>query len=46
MNKKDFINTITYLGLAYNKTFTEQEIVVWYDMLGEYPEEVLNKSVK
>lgn len=46
MNKKDFINTITYLGLAYNKNFTEQEMVVWYDMLGEYPEEVLNKSVK
>ena len=46
MNKKDFINTITYLGLAYNKNFTDQEMLVWYDMLGEYPEEVLNKSIK
>ena len=46
MNKEEFINTITYLGVAYNKVFNEQEIAVWYDMLKEYPEEVLNKVVK
>ena len=46
MSKEDFINTITFLGVAYNKVFNEQEIAVWYDMLKGYPEEVLNKSIK
>lgn len=46
MNKEDFINTITYLTTAYNKVFNEQEIAIWYDMLKDYPEEVLNKSIK
>lgn len=46
INEKQFLNTISYLGAIYDKEFTEKEIVVWYDMLKEYPEEVLNRSIK
>jgi hypothetical protein len=44
--KREFINTIGYLGTIYNKTFTEKELEVWYDMLKDYPDEVLVKVIK
>lgn len=44
--EQDFLNTMGFLGMAYNKTFTNEEIKVWYEMLKEYPDEVLVKVIK
>lgn len=44
--EKEFVNTISYLGTIYNKSFTEQDLTVWYDILKEYPDEVLVKAIK
>lgn len=46
MTREQFINTITFLGVAYNKSFSKEEMEVWYEMLKGYNEEVLNKVVK
>lgn len=44
--EKEFVTTISYLGTVYNKTFSEEDLTVWYDLLGEYPDEVLVKVIK
>lgn len=44
--EKEFVNTIGYLGQIYNKTFSEKELTVWYDILGSIPDEILVKSIK
>ena len=44
--EKEFVSTMAYLGLAYNRSFNEQELDVWYDILKEYPDEVLVRVVK
>ena len=31
MNKEQFIKGLKYLGIAYNKEFTEEQATVWYD---------------
>lgn len=36
MSKEDFIKGIKILSLAYNKDFTEEQVEVWYQMLGGY----------
>ena len=44
--EQEFLNTLGFLGMAYNKTFTSEETKVWYEMLKEYPDEVLVKVIK
>lgn len=31
MGREEFLKGITYLGIAYNKSFDEQQVSVWYD---------------
>lgn len=46
MERENFTNTMSYLGAIYGKDFKDSEIAVWYDILKEYPEEVLNRAIK
>lgn len=46
MDKEKFLKIITYMGLAYNKEFTKEQIEVWYSFLKNYTVEELNMSVK
>ena len=46
MGKDEFVESMTYLGLAFNKTFTKNELILYYDFLKEYDDEVFTKAVK
>lgn len=46
MKKEEFIKGMTLLGVAYNKGFTEEEISIWYQMLGDNTEEDFSKAVQ
>lgn len=46
MNKEKFLKIMTYMGIAYNKEFTKEQIEVWYSFFKEYKDEELNNAVK
>lgn len=46
MNKQEFLEGMTFLGIAYNKEFTKQEIEVWYQMLGKYTKEEFSNATQ
>ena len=46
MKKEDFIKGMTLLGVAYNKSFTEEEISIWYQMLGNNTEEDFSRAIQ
>ena len=46
MKKEEFIKGMALLGVAYNKEFKEDEISVWYQMLGHYTEEEFSRAVQ
>jgi len=46
MNKENFIKGLKYLGIAYNKEFTEEQAVVWYDFFKDTDYEVFRAAVK
>lgn len=46
MNKEKFLKIMTYMGIAYNKEFTKEQLEVWYSFLKEYNDEELNNAVK
>ena len=45
MNKEQFIKGITYLGMAYKKEFTQQELELYYDFLKDYDYETFRLTV-
>lgn len=46
MNEKEFSVNMTYLGLAYGKEYTPQELSVYYDFLKEFSDDVLTNAIK
>lgn len=46
MTKENFIKGMTLLGVSYNKDFTEDEISVWYQMLGDNTEEEFSRAIQ
>lgn len=46
MNKEKFLKIMTYMGIAYNKEFTKEQLEVWYSFLKEYNDNELNNAVK
>ena len=46
MSKEEFLEGMTFLGIAYNKEFTKEEIEVWYSMLGGYSKKDFSDSIK
>lgn len=46
MTKEDFLKGIKLLTIAYNKEFTEEQIEVWYSILGEYKVDEFSKAIQ
>lgn len=46
MNEQQFVNAMSYLGVAFGKTYTQNEIMLHYDFLKEYNEATLIKAIK
>ena len=46
MTKEDFIKCIKLLTNAYNREFTEEQVEVWYQMLGEYSVEQFSRAIQ
>lgn len=46
MTKEDFIKGIKMLTLAYNRDFTEEQVEVWYQMLGHYTAEQFSLAIQ
>ena len=46
MNKQDFLEGITILGVAYDKEFTEEQVSVWYQMLGNYTKQEFKSAIQ
>ena len=46
MTKAELVKGLTYLGVAINKEYTQQECEVFYDFLKDYEYEVFIKAVK
>ena len=43
---KEFIKNMTYLGLAYDKQYTQEEIELYYDFLKDFSDDVIVKAIK
>lgn len=43
---EEFIKNMTYLGLAYDKQYTQEEIMLYYDFLKEFDDDVIVKAIK
>ena len=46
MTKENFIKGMTLLSVAYNKDFKEDEISIWYQMLGDNTEEEFSRAIQ
>ena len=46
MTKIQFIKAMTFLAIAYNKEFTEEQLNVWYDFFKNESFEDLKKAIK
>lgn len=46
MNKEQFAKGITYLGIAYNKKFNQEEVETFYDFLKNYDYETFKVAIK
>lgn len=46
MEQKQFADSMGYLGLAYGKSFTQQEIMQYYDFLKMYNDDIFTKAIK
>ena len=46
MTKQDFLEGMTILGIAYDKEFTEEQVSVWYQMLGNYTKQEFKSAIQ
>ena len=46
MTPEQFKDSMAYLGVAYGKEFTQQELIIHYDFLKEYNDATLVKAIK
>lgn len=46
MTKQDFLEGMTILGVAYDKEFTEEQVSVWYQMLGNYTKKEFKSAIQ
>ncbi len=46
MTKEQFSESMAYLGLAYGKEFTHQELSMYYDFLKGYSDATLTNAIK
>lgn len=43
---KEFIKNMTYLGLAYDKQYTQEEIKLYHDFLKDFNDDVIVEAIK
>lgn len=46
MTKEQFLKGITFLTIAYNKEFTEEQVSVWYEFFKDEDYDAFRKAVK
>lgn len=46
MNREDFIKGLKFLGIAYNKEFTEEQATVWYEFFKDETYDNFRNAVK
>ena len=46
MDREKFVKGMTFLGVAYNKEFTEEELEVWYSMLKDNSIEDFSNAIQ
>lgn len=46
MNKEEFTKAMTFLGIAYNKEFTSEQVSVWYEFFKDTNYEVFKNGIK
>ena len=46
MNKEQFTKGITFLAIAYNKEFTEEQVSVWYEFFKDEDYDAFRNAVK
>lgn len=46
MNIMEFTKAMTYLGIAYNKEFTEEQVKVWYTFFNDTKIDDFKKAIK
>ena len=46
MDKQDFVKAMSYLGIIYNKEFTQDEVSVWYSFFQDANAEVFKNAIK
>lgn len=46
MTKEQFLKGITFLTIAYNKEFTQEQVAVWYDFFKDEDYEKFRQAVK
>jgi len=46
MTKEDLVKGLKILGIAYSKTFTQEECITYYEFLQEYSYETFKTAVK
>mgnify|MGYP004531725569 CR=1 FL=1 len=46
MNQVEFIKTIIYMGILFNKPIDKGVIETWYEFFYDIPEKILKESIK
>lgn len=46
MTKEEFVKGMTFLGIAYNKEFTSEQVSVWYEFFKDTNYDVFKQAVK
>lgn len=46
MDREEFVETLKYLSIAFDKDLTKEQVEVWYSILGEYDIDSLKNAVK
>lgn len=46
MTKEEFVKGMTFLGIAYNKEFTSEQVSVWYEFFKETNYDVFRQAIK
>lgn len=46
MTKQEFIKDMTYLGIAFNKEYSKEELVLYYDYLKNYADSTFKRAIR
>ena len=46
MSKEEFVKAMSYLGIAYNKKFNNEELTIWYSFFNDIDKDILKVAIK